>query len=361
MKRPWELADADRRAGAGGPRVYVPVSLPDSPSATFAVLELVGFSSSPSSTSSPPPHQADALLSPPLHSPSHPLFAGLYTLNSTNFALGNNPSRLLSTHIENLQQSSHTAPLAIGMDYTHATAITTSFTPPNGTKSSSPPSADGRAPIVKTTMKENVVHTTSSNFKDVVQKLTGACGKTEDKLPVTLPNRMASTASTTNASSKSLATSKVFDALSVRMDASKALKRSSSCKLLERRKGALFSKLEQIHNDEPVALEISTLTPLSPSPITPLTSYFEKVCSAITPTPSPSSNISSSPSRQSLQEAELSSKPILVNDCSSPSYIKDAKTITKQRCASLSLSQALCGPPLLNLFPESPISSPQHS
>ncbi|KAI5079953.1 hypothetical protein GOP47_0005432 [Adiantum capillus-veneris] len=244
------------------------------------------------------------------------------------------------------------------MDYAHHAAtdvVAASLTPLDGKKLPSPPFAiaDGRTPIVKTTMKEKVVHTTCFNFKDVVQKLTGASGKVEDMLPVTLPNRISSASSVANGSSKSLATSKALDVLSVRMDANKALKKSSSCKLLERRKGVL-SKLEQLQTDKPISVSA-----LSPSPITPLTAYFEKFCSAITPTPSPSSNLSSSPSRHSIPEPESSSMSIPINECQSPSSIlSGTKTITTQKRASP--SQPLCGPPLLSLFPESPNSSPRH-
>lgn len=160
---------------------------------------------------------------------------------------------------------------------------------PGGKKSNkSPVVAAGAAISVSHTDRETIVHTHSSNFREVVHQLTGASGEDTDLLPITVPSRLpASRGGISNNSDgddvngcinkhetvvKTEFAGRVPDLGPRKPTTTKLFERRRSSKTLER-----------------LSTSCRDLPPLVPSPVTPLASDFEKICLPVTPTASPSS------------------------------------------------------------------------
>ncbi|KAI5057833.1 hypothetical protein GOP47_0027848 [Adiantum capillus-veneris] len=126
---------------------------------------------------------------------------------------------------------------------------------------------------VSHTEKETIVHTDSSNFREIVHQLTGASGNEGDLLPVTIPSRTRGNVDdAAGCLSKHDVTNRGHDL---------GPRRSMPTKLFERRRSS--KTLERISTG------CRDLPPLVPSPITPLASDFEKICLPGTPIVSPAS------------------------------------------------------------------------
>lgn len=379
-----------------GPRVYVPVSLPDSAVPTYAVLEFLGFASpvvaqpgSPavlclpaSSAGCGAPHttvvrRADNSVdhvvagavntrSNPSFFPSHPLpvppnypithHIGTDTLSRAPHGL----HMVWPTAAPEVVQtvSPPLSPTAVSKCGSTSNACRDSNEKKSlikvsqvrkpsacGVMASSPIALQGKSVVgssessggvpprisVSQSEKETIVHTHSSNFRDVVRQLTGASSGDQDLLPVTLPARMANR-SNNEGTGKHETNQKCEAAVPTRSVADLGL-RKAPLKLHERRK--------TMRNLEKLSTAIKEIPPLVPSPVTPLASDFEKFCTATTPTGTQGSA------------------------CVSPGYaVEEDCVILEERGHALAeksyyVRSPRPGPTLLNLFPESPVCSPR--
>ncbi|KAH7426206.1 hypothetical protein KP509_11G089900 [Ceratopteris richardii] len=354
MTRSWELPNPDRR---GPPRVYVPVSLPEHQAQAFAILELVGFSSSPAPPTSLRLPGEDPLVLPLSRSRFPAQKSGVSDPLSSQNSLLSLP--LSSSAREPLINTSRQSSIRDLGPLTSAAEGEAFISLDKAKKPSSALSATSgtKVQIYRTPSKENVVHTTSVNFKDVVQKLTGAPSYNAE---VTLPDKSADSGSL-NCPSLSLSTrtnspaSKFRNSLSPRLDSVKAMKRT--CKLLDRRKAAGLGLLNKLQAKKPVISYDSACSPaLSPSPISTLTSFFDKFNSVGTLTSchsSPSSSISS-PSRRLTSQTEYGlTTPGIAVQCESSDSIHCQEAAEKH--ATASDATPVHGASLLKLFPESPM------
>lgn len=389
---------------AGVPRVYVPISLPDTSAPAYAVLEFVGFSS-PAPSSSPamlclPPVVSNASPSPnpsyvpsylvqegplarshrsasvlpvsvPPNLPIHPRFETHHDSSSQLVAwaaaAGGGPPQFVHHQLDSPPLSPSTTVSIKGVSRDErkpeAPQIAMAKLAPvmasasSMAKKAAQGNADMEGVSISQTERETIVHTSSSNFKDVVRQLTGASSDDQDLMPVTLPARLANRAATTSMGGGEAA---AMDSLTVmRVDTSKANAelglRKAPLKLHERRKA--LRNLERLSTTRTSCggrgeQQLSS-SPLSPSPVTPLASDFERFCNATTPTASHSA-LMSSPS--SPLNAEDSSHIAFAHQHRVPSQAFSQN----YQCASQPQPPPdKRSPTLLSLFPESPLGSPR--
>lgn len=403
---------------AGVPRVYVPISLPDSSAPAYAVLEFVGFSSP---TALVPPSSPAMLCLPPVVSSSspslNPSYVPSYLVQEGPLARSHRSASVIpvsvppnlpihprfEAHHDSSSQVVAWAVAAAGgpPQFVHqldSPPLSPSTTVSSKGVSSNAKSRDERKPLsveapqiamaklapvmasassiakkaaqgnadmggvsISQTERETIVHTSSSNFKDVVRQLTGASSDDQDLMPVTLPARLANRAATTGMGGGEAA---AMDSLTVmRVDTSKANAelglRKAPLKLHERRKA--LRNLERLSTTGTSCggrgeQQLSS-SPLSPSPVTPLASDFERFCNATTPTASQSSHSALMSSPRPPLNADDSSHIAFAHQHRVPSQAFSQS----YQCAS----QPQPPPPdkrsptLLNLFPESPLGSPR--
>ncbi|MCO5588592.1 hypothetical protein L7F22_042549 [Adiantum nelumboides] len=325
-------------APAAGPRVYVPISHPDSPIPTYAVLQFLGIS--------PPPDPSSPANRPPLLHP-HPQFSPSLPLLPCSSPASTPPSPAPLKRCASSAESSTSSSSADEKDK-KLTSIKPSpmkkSASTNGLSSSvlSPGSRrNGKAlPLGPTisithTDKDTIIHTLSSNFREVVHQLTGATSGDKGLMPVTLPARHATTNRSGVGNDNDLASSAAVAAAprmaiqnggdSIETAVVRKPMGNPTTKLLERRKSNKV--LERL------STSCRNLPPLVPSPVTPLASDFEKISLPLTPTTS-----------------EGSSTPVLGLTVSLSPLSHDARAVE-----TLSLAGAMAS------YENKPLLSPSHS
>ncbi|KAI5066673.1 hypothetical protein GOP47_0019297 [Adiantum capillus-veneris] len=273
-------------APAAGPRVYVPISHPDSPVPTYAVLQFLGISPPPDPSSPAPP----PLLHPPLHllpcsSPAStppspiPKRCASSAESSTSSSSDEKDKKLTSIKPSPMKKSASAGGLS-----------SSCLSPVSRRNGKALPL--GPTISITHTDKDTIIHTHSSNFREVVHQLTGATSGDKGLMPVTLPARNIASSNrsgvgndkdfTAPAAAVPLAASPrtMIQSGGDRIEA--AIVRKPLCnpttKLLERRKSNKV--LERL------STSCRNLPPLVPSPVTPLASDFEKISLPVTPTTS---------------------------------------------------------------------------
>lgn len=223
---------------------------------------------------------------------------------------------------------------------------------------------------VSQTDRETIVHTHSSNFRDVVRQLTGASSDDQDLLPVTLPARLANRVNNSNiVQNVSISTEIVVSGAGTGVGAGASAGvctgaskdqlglRKAPLKLHERRKSSMknLEKITTAYNHH-AATELS---PLNPSPVTPLASDFERFCNASTPTSqgnsglsSPINLISKGKSTMEACNERRGGEHQQENGCF---YMQRPPASARPPPAPLEKAS----PTLLSLFPESPACSPR--
>ncbi|MCO5591731.1 hypothetical protein L7F22_045723 [Adiantum nelumboides] len=326
---------------ASSPRVYMPITHPDSSPPTYAVLQLVGYGD-PSALN---PHSSSHAMSVVLLSPSStclsrtaadPRAGSPVLLSGASIPMsgmeevepegdnhsiaqdnispkcssGGNPSpqgsssgKPLCSHNPSPRSScveSSTCSSSIKGPDKKAVCVKPSLMKKSGSagvnagslgmKKCSKVGSPGVTISVSHTEKETIVHTNRSNFREVVHQLTGASGNKRDLLPVTIPSRTRGNMDDVAGGcvSKHDATSRGLDL---------GPRRSMPIKLFERRRSS--KPLESISTG------YRDLPPLVPSPVTPLASDFEKICLPVTPVASPASG------QQDLSNAQTPSASAL--------------------------------------------------
>eukprot|EP00249_Psilotum_nudum_P009847 c22188_g1_i1 orf=706-1914(+) len=193
---------------------------------------------------------------------------------------------------------------------------------------------------VSQTERETIVHTNSSNFREVVHQLTGASSNDQVLLPVTFPARYANRS---DIGSKQDTIIKADNGVGIRIG--ELGPRKPTAKLHERRKA--------MKNLEKLSTTCKELPLLVPSPVTPLASDFEKICLPTTP-----------PTKQGKSPhslTELGTKPIMEDHraTNEPPNTAELLAIAEKGFYLHSERPRNSGPTLLNLFPESPACSPR--
>ncbi|KAH7301985.1 hypothetical protein KP509_23G051300 [Ceratopteris richardii] len=164
MRLPRELDRSERQRC---PRIYVPLCMPQRSSSTFAVMELVGFTS--------PSASADLVETPTPAS----LTASMADNSSVQPCVPFSPAGGKHDLCNAYGESSSTLSRISGREIVPQRSSDKPMTLAMKSSTSASPSP-GMTQIVHMTTRGNVVHTTSMDFKDVVQKLTGAPGKSDD-------------------------------------------------------------------------------------------------------------------------------------------------------------------------------------
>lgn len=226
---------------------------------------------------------------------------------------------------------------------------------------------------VSQTDRETIVHTHSSNFRDVVRQLTGASSDDQDLLPVTLPARLANRVNNSNIVQNANVCAEVVASggagvggvsANVNVSAGSANKeqlglRKAPLKLHERRKSSM-KNLEKItaYNFHGAA-EVSPI--MNPSPVTPLASDFERFCNASTPTSQGSSGLSSpigliSKGKSAMEAVGRAGE--LNQQQESGCFFSLQRPPPSARPPPSPLEKP-APPTLLSLFPESPACSPR--
>ncbi|KAH7330938.1 hypothetical protein KP509_20G008900 [Ceratopteris richardii] len=244
---------------------------------------------------------------------------------------------------------------------------------------------------VSQTDRETIVHTHSSNFRDVVRQLTGASSDDQNLLPVTLPARLANRMNNSVVQSAVVSSEAGMVAapmapvsgggpaalnssgggtmtLSSSGGVGGATKeqlglRRAPLKLHERRKSSMknLEKISTVYNSFHNGVGVAEASPtMNPSPVTPLASDFERFCTASTPTSQGSSALSSPIGLMAMGNAcsdstdveqgkgqEGGAKCFFVQ-CPSPVARPSPSAVEKP-----------APPTLLNLFPESSACSPR--
>ncbi|KAH7436875.1 hypothetical protein KP509_05G039800 [Ceratopteris richardii] len=228
--------------------------------------------------------------------------------------------------------------------------------------------------------RETVVHTHSSNFRDVVRQLTGASSNDRDLLPVTLPTRLANRMHNASivqnpgggAEAAPAAVGGTPMAVTGGLNGGTTREqlglRRAPMKLHERRKSSM-KNLEKVTTEFSfhggggvlgVAPESSPIA--NRSPVTPLASDFERFCSASTPTSQGSSGISSpicvmTSGALDADEVSRTAEQGNQTETSGRFFLQQRPSPTTR----LPLSPLEKGPKpiLLSLFPESPACSPR--
>ncbi|MCO5578602.1 hypothetical protein L7F22_032446 [Adiantum nelumboides] len=282
-------------ASAAGPRVYVPISHPDSPVPTYAVLQFLGIS--------PPPDPSSPANRPPLLHP-HPQFSPPMHLLPCSSPASTPPSPVPPKRCVSSAESSTSSSSADEKDK-KLTSIKPSpmkkSASTNGLSSSvlSPGSRrNGKAlPLGPTisithTDKDTIIHTHSSNFREVVHQLTGATSGDKGLMPVTLPARHVTTNRNGVCNDKDLPFPAAV-AASPRMAIQNGGD-SIETAIVRKAMGNPTTKLLERRKSNKVLERLSTscrnLPPLVPSPVTPLASDFEKISLPLTPTTSEGSS-----------------------------------------------------------------------
>ncbi|MCO5601808.1 hypothetical protein L7F22_055933 [Adiantum nelumboides] len=305
------------RVPASSPRVYMPITHPDSPPPTYAVLQLVGYGD-PSALN---PHSSSHAMSVVRLSPSSSWLSrtaadpragspvllsgasipksGMEEVNhliaqdnispecSSGSLQCSSTGKPLCSHNPSPRSScveSSTCSSSIKGTDKKAVCVRPSLMKKSGSaglnagslgiKKCSKVGSPGVTISVSHTEKETIVHTNRSNFREVVHQLTGASGNEGDLLPVTIPSGTRGNMDDVAGGclSKHDATSRGLDL---------GPRRSMPIKLFERRRSS--KPLESISTG------FRDLPPLVPSPVTPLASDFEKICLPVTPVASPAS------------------------------------------------------------------------
>lgn len=314
---------------ASSPRVYMPINHTDSPAPAYAGLQLVGYSD-PSPQSPNFAHVLTAARSSPSTNwgpgaagdarEGNPLPAGLMDSMKANPAgnsglyVGLPEAEGVSTHSPDSSsagnpspQSSSTgnffcadnpSPRGSCMDSSTCSSLIKGFdkkavsikpSPMKKTGVAGPSAASvgmkkcskvGSPISVSHTEKETIVHTHSSNFREVVHQLTGASRDDSDLLPVTIPSRAPANRGNGDDSSRCLSKQDPFVTCDFTGRSPEfGLRKPMPTKLFERRRSS--KTLERI------STSCRDLPPLVPSPVTPLASDFERICLPVTPVASP--------------------------------------------------------------------------
>lgn len=203
---------------------------------------------------------------------------------------------------------------------------------------------------VSQTDRETIVHTHSSNFRDVVRQLTGASSDDQDLLPVTLPARLANRVNNTINSTNAAANAEVSSANKA---VSELGLRKAPLKLHERRKSSM-KNLEK--------LSTAFHAPLNPSPVTPLASDFERFCNASTPTSQGNSALNSPIALISKAKPNIEGGNIIVDrrgDQQAMAVTQETSFYLQRPPAARPPTVEKTSPTLLSLFPESPVCSPR--
>lgn len=227
---------------------------------------------------------------------------------------------------------------------------------------------------VSQTDRETIVHTHSSNFRDVVRQLTGASSDDQDLLPVTLPARLANRVNYEHIVRNGNINTEIIvpvgagpcagscggGGASTGASKDQLGLRRAPLKLHERRKSTMknLEKVTTAFNFH-AATELS---PLNPSPVTPLASDFERFCNASTPTSQGNSGLSSpinliSKGRSSLDQG--SNERRVEHQQESGSFYMQRPPPASARPLPLLSPPEKVSPTLLSLFPESPACSPR--
>ncbi|KAH7301984.1 hypothetical protein KP509_23G051200 [Ceratopteris richardii] len=342
MRLPRELDRSERQRC---PRIYVPLCIPQRSSPTFAVMELVGFTS--------PSASADLVETPTPASLTASMADNSSVQPCVPFSPAGGKHDLCNAYAESSSTLSRISGREIVPQRSSDKPMTEIKVAPftsTAMKSSTSASQDMTHSVHMTT-RGNVVHTTSMDFKDVVQKLTGAPGKSDDARAAGSPEGAPTTsrplAQKTSSSSKSVS------AYSAKLDAIKSLKKSF--KLLHRRNAATIRSIKKLHAETPLTFQGSMQPAPSVSPVTPFTSFFDLACSGGDGSKKHQSSpcpIISSPSHQSIAESEHVSNTTSKSAISCGSVRTESASFQENRESPS--NKAMAGSLLLKLFPESP-------
>lgn len=318
------------------PRVYVPITSPDSPVPTYAVLQFLGFSSPnlpPLPPQLPSPFSLRPLQEFPPVSPSSRSSAAESSSENSRDSKEREKKDVKEKE-KDIEKEKDTEKERTALSIRPCTMKKSGVTGGIPCATSPKSSPGNRAAVgisVSQTERETIVHTDSSNFREIVHQLTGASSEDKDLLPVTLPSRFVNRSGDGGFNMQEINMSKSeFGCSNLGSRAPDLGPRKSATKLLERRKS--------MKNLERLTTNCRDLPPLVPSPVTPLASDFEKICLPLTPTTSQGS-------------ATVHKK----NDAIRPhQVISQDLAIPEQNFFLHSERPSKSTPPLLHLFPESP-------
>ncbi|KAH7294754.1 hypothetical protein KP509_27G016900 [Ceratopteris richardii] len=288
-------------ATTAAPRVYVPISHPDSPVPTYAVLQLLGISSPPDPSQASPllPQVSAAMHLLPCSSPiSSPSSRGPAKLCASSAESSNS-----SSSDEKERKLTAIKPSPMKKTGSSSALVNSCLSPASRRNGKAFP--HGPTISITHTDKDTVIHTNSSNFREVVHRLTGAGSGDKGLSPLTTPSRTTTITihSRAYADKDSLAASPMSRSSSSplspsvinqscedkiekmdmaiqsgdKMDTNSVRKvaLANPTKLLERRKSnKVLERLSTSCRNIPV---------LVPSPVTPLASDFDKIHLHVTP------------------------------------------------------------------------------